>query len=148
MTWTKQLLTAIAVHLDAQSVGRWIEPGSGLVYAASDIAIVFSRLPSTPDRAIALAAYGVDQFADDPVNTDSTQGVQARVRGAREDPTSVDDIADAIFDALQGWQAPAAGILLCTRRINAPMGVDTNQRWERADSYHLLMHRPSTYRPG
>ncbi|MET7333273.1 minor capsid protein [Nonomuraea sp. NPDC005650] len=147
MTWTKQLLTAIAVRLHEQGAGVWKPPGTG-VYAAGDIAITLGRLPSTPDRAIALAAYGVDQFADDPVNTDSTQGVQARIRGAREDPTSVDDIADAVFNALHGWQNPAAGIILCTRRINAPMGVDTNQRWERADSYHLLCHRPTTLRPG
>lgn len=146
MTWTKQLLTTIAEHLHAEGVGRWIEPGTG-TYAAGDIAITLGRLPTTPDRAIALAAYGVDQFADDPVNTDSTQGVQARIRGTT-DPTVADDIADAVFHALQGWQNRPAGILLCTRRINAPMGVDGNQRWERADSYHLLMHRPTQYRPG
>jgi hypothetical protein len=145
MSWTTDLLTAIAEHLDAQDVAAW-KPAGG--YTPSDIAITFGRLPSTPDRAIALTAYGVDQFAADPVNTDSTQGVQLRMRGIPLDPRSVDDIADQAFDALQGWRHPAAGILLCTRRINAPMGVDGNQRFERADSYHLLMHRPSTYRPG
>jgi hypothetical protein len=145
MSWTTDLLTAIAEHLDAQGVAVW-KPAGG--YTSSDIALTFGRLPSTPDRAIALAAYGVDQFADDPVNTDSTQGVQLRMRGIPHDPRSVDEIADQAFDALQGWRAPAAGIILCTRRLNAPMGVDANQRWERADSYHLLAHRPSTYRPG
>jgi hypothetical protein len=144
MSWTSDLLTTLAVRLHAQGVAVW-KPAGG--YTASDIAITFGRLPSTPDRAIALAAYGVDQFADDPVNTDSTQGVQLRLRGTT-DPRVVDDIADRAFDALQGWQNPAAGILLCTRRINAPMGVDGNSRWERADSYHLLMHRPTTLRPG
>ncbi|MFD1940533.1 minor capsid protein [Nonomuraea mangrovi] len=144
MSWTTNLLTAIAEHLAAQGVGVWHSPP----YTAAETAIVLGRLPTTPDRAIALAAYGVDQFADDPVNTDGTQGVQLRIRGIPLDPRSADDIADNCFDALQGWQAPAAGILLCTRRINAPMGVDTNQRWERADSYHLLVHRPTTNRPG
>ncbi|MFE3449624.1 minor capsid protein [Nonomuraea sp. NPDC059194] len=144
MSWTADLLTAIAEHLHAQGVGVW-KPAGG--YTSSDIAITFGRLPTTPDRAIALAAYGVDQFADDPVNTDGTQGVQLRLRGTT-DPRVVDDIADRAFDALQGWQQPTAGILLCTRRINAPMGVDGNQRWERADSYHLLVHRPTSNRPG
>ncbi|MEU4332330.1 minor capsid protein [Nonomuraea dietziae] len=144
MSWTTDILTAIAEHLHAQGVAVW-KPAGG--YISTDTAITFGRLPSTPDRAIALAAYGVDQFADDPVNTDGTQGVQLRLRGTT-DPRVVDDIADRAFDALQGWQNPAAGILLCTRRINAPMGVDGNQRWERADSYHLLVHRPTTLRPG
>lgn len=145
MTWTTDLLTAIAERLAAQGVGVWRPPAGP--YTAGETAITFGRLPATPDRAIALAAYGVDQFADDPVNTDGTQGVQLRLRGTT-DPRVVDQIADAAFDALQGWQNPAAGILLATRRINAAMGVDGNQRWERADSYHLLVHRPSTLRPG
>ncbi|MEU4234184.1 minor capsid protein [Nonomuraea sp. NPDC026600] len=144
MSWTTDLLTTIAVHLDAQGVGDW-KPAGG--YISTDTAIVFGRLPTTPDRAIALAAYGVDQGADDPVNTDGTQGVQLRLRGTT-DPRVVDDIADRAFDSLQGLQVPAAGILLVTRRINAPMGVDSNQRWERADSYNLLVHRPTTLRPG
>ncbi|TYB50236.1 hypothetical protein FXF51_56770 [Nonomuraea sp. PA05] len=146
MSWTTDILTAIAVRLHVQGVGRWIPPGTG-TYQPADIAILLGRLPSTPDRAIALAAYGVDQFADDPVNTDGTQAVQLRIRGTT-DPRVADAIADACFDALQGWQAPQAGILLCTRRINAPMGVDGNNRWERADSYHLNVHRPTTLRPG
>jgi hypothetical protein len=145
VTWTTDILTAIAEHLHASGVGVLKPPGS--TYTPTDIAITFGRLPSTPDRAIALAAYGVDQFTDDPVNTDSTQGVQLRLRGTT-DPRVVDEIADNAFNALQGWQNAAAGILLCTRRINAPMGIDGNQRWERADSYHLLCHRPSQYRPG
>jgi hypothetical protein len=144
VTWTTDLLTAIAERLHAAGAGVW-KPAGG--YLSTDIAIVFGRLPSTPDRAIALAAYGADQFADDPVNTDGTQAVQARIRGTT-DPRSADAIADAVFDALQGWQNPQAGILLCTRRINAPMGVDGNSRWERADSYHLLVNRPTTLRPG
>ncbi|MGW6498548.1 minor capsid protein [Nonomuraea angiospora] len=144
MSWTADLLTAIAERLHAQGAGVW-KPAGG--YVSTDVAIVFGRLPTTPDRAIALAAYGVDQFADDPVNTDGTQGVQARIRGT-QDPRVADGIADAVFDALHGWQNPAAGILLATRRINAPMGIDGNQRWERADSYHLLVHRPTSNRPG
>ncbi|MFF0860899.1 minor capsid protein [Nonomuraea sp. NPDC003560] len=145
MSWTTNILTEVAERLAAANAGVW-RP-SGPPYTAAETAITLGRLPISPDRAIALAAYGVDQFADDPVNTDGTQGVQLRIRGTT-DPRVVDDIADACFDALQGWQNPAAGILLCTRRINAPMGVDGNQRWERADSYHLLVHRPTSNRPG
>ncbi|MFI7532576.1 minor capsid protein [Streptosporangium sp. NPDC049376] len=145
MSWTTALLTAIAEQLHAAGAGVWRL--NGPTYTEGETAIVFGRLPTEPDRAIALACYGVDQDADDPANTDGTQGVQLRIRGTK-DPRVVDDIADAAFDALQGWQAPAAGILLMTRRIQAPMGVDGLDRRERADSYRLLVHRPTTHRPG
>ncbi|MEU8035710.1 minor capsid protein [Streptosporangium sp. NPDC049078] len=144
MSWTTDLLTAFAEQLHAEGVGTWKPTGT---YTSGETAIVFGRLPTTPDRAIALACYGVDQGADDPVSTDGTQGVQLRLRGTT-DPRVVDGIADTAFDVLQGWRLPAAGILLCTRRIQAPMGSDGNGRWERADSYHLLTHRPTQHRPG
>ncbi|MER7206340.1 minor capsid protein [Streptosporangium sp. NPDC000239] len=145
MSWTTALLTAIAEQLHAAGAGVWRL--NGPTYTEGETAIVFGRLPTEPDRAIALACYGVDQDADDPVNTDGTIGVQLRIRGTK-DPRVVDDIADACFDTLQGWTAPAAGILLMTRRIQAPMGTDGNGRWERADSYRLLTHHPTTHRPG
>jgi hypothetical protein len=145
VSWTTDLLTAFAVLLDSEGVG--VRRPAGSVYTASETAIVFGRLPTEPDRAIALAAYGVDQGADDPVNTDSTQGVQLRMRGTK-DPRVVDEIADAAFDVLQGASLLAVGVLQITRRINAPLGSDSNGRWERADSYSLLVHRPTQHRPG
>ncbi|MFI6814428.1 minor capsid protein [Nonomuraea sp. NPDC050328] len=146
MSWTTDLLAAFSVRLAAAGVGVWHPDGSP--YGAAEIAIVHWALPSAPDRALALATYGVDQLADDPVNTDGTLGLQVRMRGAREDPGSVNDIADHVFDVLQGLEAPADGVLLCTRRMQAAMGVDSLHRWERADSYHLLIHQPSSNRPG
>ncbi|GHH67624.1 hypothetical protein GCM10017673_14930 [Streptosporangium violaceochromogenes] len=143
MTWTRGLLTALAEHLHAAGVGVWRPVGPP--YTSGETAIMLTRLPISPDRAIALAAYGAD--SDDPTTTDGVQGVQLRVRGTT-DPTVVDDIADAAFDALQGWQFPAAGILLATRKLQAPLGTDGSGRWERADSYTLLVHRPTSLRPG
>lgn len=143
MSWTTDLLTAVAVRLADAGVATWKPAGT---YTSGETAITLGRLPTAPDRAVALAAYGADG-ADDPVNTDGTQGLQLRFRGTT-DPRTVDDLADAAFDVLHGWQQPAVGVLLCTRRISAPMGIDGSQRWERADSYYLLIHRPSSNRPG
>jgi len=145
MSWTTDLLTAFAELLHAEGVGVWRPAGPP--YTASETAIVFGRLPTQPDRAITLTAYGVDQGADDPINTDGTQGVQLRMRGTT-DPRVVDDIADRAFNTLQGSALLAVGVLQITRRINAPMGSDGTGRWERADSYHLLVHRPTQHRPG
>lgn len=145
--WTTNLLMHLAEQLHAAGIGRWIEPGSGQVYAPTDIAIVLGKLPSTPDRAIAITPYGVDQDGDDPVNADGTLGIQFRMRGT-PNIAVLNDIAQGVFDTFQGAQFPAVGVILMTRRIQAPMGVDGNDRWERADSYRLLTHHPTTYRPG
>ena len=145
MSWTNDLLTMFAVHLDAAGAGTWRPPPATL---QDDIPIVFGALPPGPDRAIALQTYGVDQASDDPVNTDGTSGLQVRMRGTPNDITTVNDTAEAVFDALQGFEHPAAGVLLCTRHIVAPLGQDASGRFERADSYRLMTHHPTTNRPG
>ncbi|WP_086568063.1 minor capsid protein [Streptosporangium minutum] len=143
--WTTDLLTALAEQLHNAGAGVWRPAGPS--YTASETAIVLGRLPTAPDRAIALQPYGVDQDGDDPVNTDGTLGVQFRMRGT-PDIRVLNGIAEDVFDALQGLKLPAVGVLLMTRRIQAPMGSDGNGRWERADSYRLLTHHPTTHRPG
>jgi hypothetical protein len=145
--WTNNLLMHLAEQLHNAGVGRWIAPGTGQVYAPTDTAIVLGKLPSTPDKAIAVTPYGVDQDGDDPVNTDGTLGIQFRMRGT-PDITVLNAIAGGVFDLFQGAKFPAVGVLLMTRRLQAPMGSDANNRWERADSYRLLTHQPTSNRPG
>ncbi|MFJ2029428.1 minor capsid protein [Streptosporangium sp. NPDC087985] len=144
--WTTTLITTFAEQLHAAGVGVWRPPGSG-VYAASEVAIVLGKLPTAPDRAIAITPYGADQDGDDPVNTDGTLGVQFRMRGT-PDIQVLNGIAQGVFDTFQGAQFPAVGVILMTRRIQAPMGSDANNRWERADSYRLLTHQSTQHRPG
>lgn len=144
--WTTDLLYALAEQLHAAGVGVWRPPGSG-TYTADEVAIALGRLPTEPARAIAITPYGTDQDGDDPVNTDGTLGIQFRMRGT-PDIRVLNGIAQGVFDLFQGAQIPAVGVLLMTRRIQAPMGSDANNRWERADSYRLLTHQPTTHRPG
>lgn len=143
--WTTDLLTHLAEQLHAAGVGVLRPAGS--TYTALETAIVLGRLPTEPDRAIAITPYGVDQDGDDPVNTDGTLGVQFRMRGTA-DIRVLNAIASGVFDLFQGAQFPAVGVLLMTRRLQAPMGSDANNRWERADSYRLLTHQSTSNRPG
>jgi hypothetical protein len=148
MSWTRTLLSGLAQHLAASGVGVWHPNG---IYAPAEVAITIGGLPSSPDTAIALAVYGVGPSGDDPTEPDSHVLAQARIR-AGQDPRVVDDLADLVFDALHGLSDVVLpdGVLLlqALRTVVAPLGVDGSGRWERADSYSIRVHRPTTHRPG
>ncbi|WP_336214384.1 minor capsid protein [Nonomuraea sp. LPB2021202275-12-8] len=148
MTWTRALLSGLAEHLAASGAGVWHPNG---IYASNEIAITIGGLPAAPDTALTLAVYGVGPGGDDPTEPDSQVLVQARIR-AGQDPRIVDDLADSVFGALHGLSDMVldGGVLLlqALRTVVAPLGVDGSGRWERADSYSIRVHRPSTHRPG
>lgn len=146
MSWTDDLLAAFSAQLHAAGVATWRPPPG--VYQSGETPIVHGALPPSPDEAIALQTYGVDQNADDVNNTDGTLGLQVRMRGTPDDISTVNALADDVFDAFQGLELPGVGVLLCTRSISAPLGQDGNARFERADSYRLLTHHATTHRPG
>lgn len=143
MGFTTQLLTGVAQLLDAETDAVWKTPPA--VYDDTDIGIVLGVPTQSPRSLIALAAYG---NTDDPAASDSTMQLQVRLRGADADPTGADDLADAVFDALQGLRADLNGVRLVygRRASTLPLGVDGNGRQERSDNYDLMVHRPSTHR--
>lgn len=131
--------------LAEHDVGDWNPLGK---YGDNQRAITIGGLPARPDEAVALAVYGTG--GDDVEQSDSTVLVQVRMR-AKTDPRVADDFADAVFDVLHGLanETLSTGvlILLARRTTVAPLGRDASGRWERADSYELLAHRPSPHRP-
>ena len=144
MSFTKDLLTGLAAYLHSASVGTWKATGA---YTSGQTAIVIGALPQTPDRAIALAFYPVE---DSPSLSDSVAGVQVITRWGGEDPTATDDLADGVFDALHGMTAVTLStgvrVVQCLHQSGASLGRDGNGRWERSDNYYLTIHRPSTHR--
>ncbi|MGW4639552.1 minor capsid protein [Sphaerisporangium sp. NPDC004334] len=145
--WTRGLLTGLAQLLAGAGVGEWNEAGA---YDAGALVLTIGGLPASADRAITLAVYGLGQRGDDVDQADSSVSVQVRMRGGT-DPREVDDVADAVFDVLHGLAdrvlATGVLVLLCRRLVVAPMGRDASGRWERADSYDVIAHRPSPHRP-
>ncbi|WP_440100024.1 minor capsid protein [Streptosporangium sp. H16] len=146
MSWTRDLLTGLAELLAAAAVGDWIPSG---MYADTQTAITIGGLPAKPDEAVTLSVYGIGQAGDDVEQADSSVQVQVRMR-AKSDPRVVDDLADGVFDALHGLSnvrlSTGVLVLLVRRTIVAPLGRDSSGRWERADSYDLMVHRPSPNR--
>jgi hypothetical protein len=109
-------------------------------YEASERAVCAYALPVGPDYAVAVAPYSVD---DPTVLPDVRVRVQLRFRAPANLPrTSVDRWADQVASDLHFKHNFTAGLLhisRCQRIIVAPMGADEKGRFERADSYELIL---------
>lgn len=142
MGFTRDLLEGLAQLLDSATVAVWKPTGA---YTEDQVGIVIGVPTQSPRSLVALAAYG---NVDDASLSDSTVQVQMRLRSAGADPGPADDLADEIFDALQGLRATLNGIaVVYAKRVSTyPLGLDGNGRQERTDNYDLTVHRPSTHR--
>ena len=150
MSWTENLLTGLAVHLDARGVGQW-QP-TGAYTAPSPPPVMLRTLPEGFDRAYALGAY-VEVEEEDADLSDVTVGVQIRSRGTT-DPDTVEELADAVWELLHGARmltlgagAEAVYTSLIYRRSTALLGVDRQGRYERSCNYFVLASRPNSHRP-
>ncbi len=142
MGWTADLAAGLGQLLDTKGLGVW-RPDD--VIADPETAIVAAIVPSAPTKVITLTLYGFD---DAPTLSDTEGMVQVRTRGDRN-PSTVDDLDDAVFDVLQNLPRTVVnGITIsgCWRRSAAYLGVDGNGRHSRTSNYRLLTHRPSPHR--
>lgn len=140
--WTTDLLTGLAEHLATAGIVRWQAEGA---YPLDGLPPTFLRaLGDAPDIAVALAAYS-DPELEHVGLSHVVQAVQIRSRGDR-DPTSADDLSDAIRDELHGAQRLTLGGVatsLIYRRSTTPLGVDAQGRYERVDNYYITAARPT-----
>lgn len=137
--WTTNLVEGMAALLAAAGAGTWSPGGT---YTDGQTGITVGVIPQAPDRIICLSPYPVD---DPPGLLDVTVAVQVRVRGTT-DPRVVQDIADAVYDALHGAQPGQLGGVLVAqvfRQSASSLGVDQVGRWERSENYYVQATRPS-----
>lgn len=147
MGWTTNLLTGLAEYLAAGDAGTW-DPDDVFDPAATVPPISLRALPDAPDRAIAMATYPVAD-GDDAGLADVLTAVQIRTRGTT-DPTTVDDVADAVFDRIHGAEHLVLGgvhVTLIWRQSGAIVGPDESGRFERTDNYYLHAARANAHRP-
>lgn len=140
--YTSRLLAGLAEHLAAAGIGTW-DP-TGATYAAGATAIVIRAIPAQPDRLITITAYPLGNNL--PGMADHVTGVQVRVRGT-QDPRVCDDLADAIFDLLDGATALTWGgipVKDVGRRSYTSLGQDGSRRWERSENYLVDAMRPTS----
>jgi hypothetical protein len=150
VSWTENLLTGLAEHMDAAGVGQW-QP-TGAYTAASPPPIMLRTLPEGFDRAYAIGSFA-EVETEDAGLADVTVGVQIRSRGGA-DPDDVEEVADAVWDLLHGARMAVLGsgltavyTSLIYRRSTALLGTDRQGRYERACNYYVLAARPNAHRP-
>ncbi|HEY8985674.1 MAG TPA: minor capsid protein [Streptomyces sp.] len=139
MSYTSSLLDGIGALLDAAGIGTF-DPDH--VFVEGETGIFRGVMPDTPERAIAMTAYPVE----DTDLTDAITGVQFRMRAGR-DPDAIDDLADALFDALhnrQHYQVGGIHISLSWRQSQAWIGQDAHGRMELTSNFYFRTVRPGT----
>lgn len=143
MSFTSDLLGAVAQYLADGGMGTWRPTAP---YQPSDPTPIFLRsTPASPDRAITLGTYVVD---DDYSQPESVIGLQVRLRGDRNANT-VAEMADQVFDLLHGMQGidfDSGRIVMSWRNSGTPLGQDANERHEQSENYYLTVWRPSPHR--
>lgn len=149
MGFQTNLLTGIAEYFHAENVGLW-SPSN--VYGTNDVAITIDQLPlgsegtpKGPDKAIAMTLYPVS----DSGSTDSVMGLNLRIRGARNNRSTVKDINDRIFDAFHDLQATELGgipLVRAWRQSGANLPPDDNNRQQASENYYLQITRTGTNR--
>ena len=138
------LLVGAAQLLATAGVGVY-DPARTWTAADTETAIVLGELPQDPPNAVALEFYPV---RDDPKTTDSTAAIQIRDRGD-ENPVTVLDRDDVIFDALHGLHDTTVNgvpVVLVNRLNLMPMSTDDQHRRRTVANYYWQIARPSPYR--
>lgn len=145
MGWTTDLVTGVAAYLDTAGVGDWRPTGA---YLPGETAITQRIVPISPDRCITLAPYPIGSAT--PGLADHQVAIQIRVRGIPDDSTDCDDLADAVYDELDGLHDVVLGgvaVVQMWRQSYTSLGVDTNGRWERSENYYADCMRPTVNNP-
>lgn len=138
--YTNSLLDGIAGLLEVAGIGLF-RPDQ--VIEDPDTGIFRGVVPDTPERAIGITAYPVE----DTDLTDAITGVQFRMRAGRA-PDAIDDMADAVFDALHNrrhYVVNGVSIVLSWRQSQAWIGQDAHGRMELTSNFYFRTDRPGTY---
>ena len=134
------LLDALAQWMHAQGIAVYNTDG---FYPAgmSLPAVVFGAMPDTPHNAVTVNVYDTSIARDDTGNPD--YWVQFRFRADGNDPRTVGDMADQLaahlLDHTHVALTPQVEVRHAHRTVRTPVGMDTNRRYERADSYRLSL---------
>lgn len=145
-TWTTDLLAGIASYGAANGGGTWNPTG---VYTSGQTGIVIAMMPPSPNRVVVLTPYGpLGQWDDGDV----VQGLQVRVRGDANNPTSTYNLRDTWRDLLDGIGGDGlvdfGGVLVSQifAKPGASLGFDSNGRLEWSDNFHIQASRTTALR--
>jgi hypothetical protein len=141
VSYTSNLLDGIAGLLAEAGVGVFRPDG---MVGADETGIFRAVMPDQPDRALGLTAYPVE----DSEHTDAITGVQIRMRAGPGDVDAIDDLADAVFDALhnrQHYEVGGVHVALSWRQSQAWIGQDTHGRMELTSNFYFRTVRSGSH---
>ena len=138
--YTSSLLDGVGDLLAEAAIGIF-DPGH--VFTEGETGIFRGVMPDSPDRALGLTAYPVE----DSDLTDAITAVQIRMRAGR-DPDAIDDMADAVFTALHNrrhYDCGGVHVALSWRQSQAWIGQDTQKRMELTSNYYFRTVRSGAH---
>lgn len=141
VTYTRDFLTGVAELLDGAGVGVW-SPSAPVPDGAT--AITIKRQGDQPDRCVTLTPY-VPRATEGRDLT--VLGVQAICRGLPGDPLDVDDLADAVYNALHELtdeQIGYASVGISWRASHGHLDVDANGRYRTTSNFYFATSQPAS----
>lgn len=138
MADTNQVLDSLARHLVDLGLARYSPNGA---YVGTGLPAIFTgRQPDKPDQAVTINVY--DHQTRWGADGSPAFWVQLKYRMG-PDPRHVNALADAVHTAIhdkshQQW--PGLTVLHAWCTVRTSIGADSNNRYERADSYRLVLN--------
>jgi hypothetical protein len=137
--YTTPLQESVGHRLAELGLVRYSPTGA---YADTGLPPVFhGAMPALPVSAVTVNVYD-DQRGRDNHSPDVY--VQVRARLDTRNPREINDLLAQVFEAFQHttlyiWPG-GVRVLVCERVSRAPLGADTNGRYERADNYRFTLN--------
>lgn len=137
MSSPTDLVVGLAEHLHAAGLGVWDPTGRFPGLTPEQAAITLKLMPAEPAWVIAITPY----LPTDDLVGGRVQRIQIRTR-APGMPTAVDDLEDAIYQALHGLCDVTLGgvpVASMQRISTATLGRDNDDRWGLSSNYTALV---------
>lgn len=135
------LIDGFAQLIADNDLGVWNESGT---YTASQTGIFRMFVAPSPDRILAISSVPMTANVALPMGSAL---VQIRGRGNANNPDDVNELLDPILQLVTGLTNQTMGsthIVQVQFQSSAPLGMDQNFRWERADQYLVDIDTPPT----
>lgn len=133
MSWTADLLAAVAQRLDDNSIGTWDPDGhTGTIYEGA--------IPPDVTEGIGLTPYSLTNRRTS-LTGEVTQPVQFWLRGTQSWVRSAADGIYSAFNGLRDVDINGVHCVLIELHSDIPMGVDQSGRYERAVNYDFWANR-------
>ena len=147
MAFSVDLLDGLArlIAGTAPEAFRYSPPGETPT-GAGPCELHLDALPTTPDRAVALALYPVDT---DSGHTTGTWGVQARIRGrpdSRKDVKDDGDMLATVLDNARPEEVSGIPVIRVWLQSGADLPTDENRRQHVTRNYYITLTQSTPHR--